>query len=483
MVSKEVRERVEKLRDAIEKHRYNYHVLDVSEISAEALDSLKRELDELEKENPELVSRTSPTQRVAGEPLPEFEKVPHKVPQWSLADAFEESDMRAFEERIIKILRGAGFKENPSYVCELKIDGLKVVLTYENGELHRAATRGDGKVGEDVTHNIRTIDSVPLVLREKVNMIVEGEVWMSKKRLEEINKEQTKKGEELYANPRNLAAGSIRQLDPRIAAERKLDTFIYDIASAESIPKTQFEELKELQKLGFKVNKNFELAKSIDEVISFWTKWKERAKKEDYFFDGIVVKVNEKHFQDALGFTGKTPRFAIAFKFPAETVTTVLEDIIFQVGRTGAITPVAVLRPVKVAGSVVSRATLHNEDEIERLGLRTGDTVVLQKAGDVIPDIVQVVTEMRTGKEKKFKMISQCPVCGSFLQKKIIGSSKKGSEEKSASYFCENKKCPAKDRRVLYYFTSKHAFDIDGCGPKIRCASRCWPYYSQSRLV
>lgn len=466
MVQTEIKERILKLRKAIEKYRYDYHVLDKSEVSSEALDSLKHELTKLEEEYPELITSDSPTQRVAGEPLPFFEKVEHKVPQWSLGDAFDEDEIIDFDLRVKRFLNKQK-TENISYVCEHKIDGLKVVIEYKGGLLFRAATRGNGKVGEDVTSNIRTIESIPLRLTEDIDIIVEGEIWMSKDRLDEINKIQKQKGEEEYANPRNLAAGTIRQLDPKIVAERKLDSFIYDIADIKIFPETQFDELNFLSKLGFKVNKHKVLAKNIDEVISYWKEWKEKSKKMNYFFDGVVVKVDKKEYQDTLGFTGKTPRFAIAFKFPAETVTTVIEDIIFQVGRTGAITPVAKLRPVSVAGSTVSRATLHNEDEINRLNIRIGDTVVLQKAGDVIPDIVSVLEEMRTGKEKKFKMITNCPVCNFPLKKKEIGTKKAQKSEQSASYFCENKKCGARDRRVLYYFTSKHAFDIEGCGPKI----------------
>lgn len=462
---KEIAERIRSLRKAVALHRYNYHVLDTSEISPEALDSLKHELDLLEKEYPSLIDSSSPTQRVAGEPLPFFEKVTHIVPQWSLADAFTEGEMQDFDLKVKRFLKE---KENIvlDYVCEHKIDGLKVVIEYKAGKLFRAVTRGNGKIGENVTENIKTIGSIPLTLNKKIDLIVEGEVWLSKQRLLEINRLQAEKGEALYANPRNLAAGSIRQLDPKIAAERKLDSFVYDVAFYKVDIKTQAEELEFLKNLGFKVNKYFKKCRGIKEVVAYWEEWKEKSKKCDYLFDGIVVKVNELDFQKKLGFTGKTPRFAIAFKFPAEEATTVLEDIKFQVGRTGAITPVAVLRPVLVAGSTVSRATLHNEDEIKRLDLRIGDTVILQKAGDVIPDIVKVLEELRTGKEKKISMPKVCPVCDTSLVKKEIGGSKK-TTNMSAALFCPNMKCPARDRRTLYYFTSKHAFDIEGLGPKI----------------
>lgn len=463
MVSKDIQDRVKKLKESIEKYRYDYHVLNKLDISEEALDSLKHELVLLEQKYPELVTKDSPTQRIAGEPLPEFKKVVHKVPQWSFNDAFSLEEMVEFDQRIKRFLKPKFGDVAPTYVCELKIDGLKVILEYEKGILIQAATRGNGKVGEDVTQNVRTIESVPLKLKLPEDIIVEGEVWMSKKVLQEINRKQKEKGEELYANPRNLAAGTIRQLDAKVVAERKLNCFIYDIALAKKIPTTQEEELKRLRELGFSVNKNWKKSKNIEEVVDFWKEWQKKSKQEDFWFDGIVVKVNEKKYQDALGYTGKAPRFAIAFKFAAEQVTTVVEDIVFQVGRTGVVTPVAHLKPVSVAGSTVSRATLHNEDEIRRLGLHIGDTVILQKAGDVIPDIVKVLKEFRTGKEKEFRMPKNCPVCKNLLQKKNIGEKAK----KSAAYYCVNSKCPAKDRRVLYYFTSKNAFDIEGLGPKI----------------
>lgn len=466
MSSSEIKNRIHKLRALIEKYRYEYHVLDNLSISEGALDSLKHELASLEKAHPEFFDPNSPTERVAGEPLKQFKKVTHKVAQWSLADVFTEEEVTEFDLRIKRFLKLSD--STPiEYMCEHKIDGLKVVIEYKKGILFQAATRGNGKVGEDVTLNIKTIESVPLILSKPINIIVEGEVWMSKQRLTEINKEQREKGLEEYANPRNLAAGTIRQLDPRVVSMRKLSTFIYDIAESEEWPKTQEKELEFLEELGFKVNKERLLASSKDEVISFWKRWKEKNHSLEYWFDGLVVKVNSREFQETLGYTGKTPRFAVAFKFPAEEVTTILEDIIFQVGRTGAVTPVALLKPVSVAGSVVSRATLHNEDEIKRLDLKIGDTVILQKAGDVIPDIVKVVEELRTGKEKVFKMITHCPVCHTLLTKKQIGQKTKGKTEQSASLFCENKNCKARDRRVLYYFTSKHAFDIEGLGPKI----------------
>jgi DNA ligase (NAD+) len=412
-VSKDTINRLNKLKEAIEKYRYDYHVLNKTTISESALDSLKHELVEIETKYPQLITPDSPSQRVAGEPLPEFKKITHKVPQWSFNDAFSKEDMIEFDARVKRFLIQSGIENpNPSYVCEHKIDGLKVVLEYKNGLLFNAATRGDGKIGEDVTSNVRTIESIPLKLNKPVNIIVEGEIWMSKKQLEILNKEKVKNGEEPYANPRNLAAGSIRQLDPKVVAERKLKAFIYDIAQYDNFPQSQKEELELLGELGFAVNKYFKYCKDINEVVEYWKDWQNKMDKQDYLADGVVVKMNDKRYQDLLGYTGKAPRWGIAFKFPAEQVTTVVEDIVLQVGRTGVVTPVAHLRPVSVAGSTVSRATLHNEDEINRLDIRIGDTVVLQKAGDVIPDIVSVVSDLRPKDSKPYKFPTHVQGCG-----------------------------------------------------------------------
>jgi DNA ligase (NAD+) len=454
------KERLVLLKSAIEKHRYNYHVLDQQDISDEALDSLKNELVQIETQYPELITADSPSQRVAGKPLDAFEKVPHKVAQWSFNDAFSEDDVRSFDARVKRMLKSELGKDiSPTYACELKIDGLKIVFEYQKGKLVTAATRGDGSVGENVTQNVRTIESVPLVLNKPVDIIVEGEAWMAKSDFEELNKRQKKAGLPLYMNPRNVTAGSIRQLDSKMVADRKLRVFTYDIAQFNETPDNQIDELNKLKELGFKVNPHFTHCKNIEEVIEFWKKWQVKAKKEDYWIDGVVIKVNEAEYQQALGYTGKAPRFAIAFKFPAEQVTTVVEDIVLQVGRTGVLTPVAHLRPVLVAGSTVSRATLHNEDEIKRLDVRVGDTVILQKAGDVIPDIVKVLIEMRTGKEKAYKFPTHVPECGG-----------DGSIERipgQAAWRCVFKDSSAQLRRKLYHFVSKHAFDINDCGPKV----------------
>ncbi|HEY4487601.1 MAG TPA: NAD-dependent DNA ligase LigA [Candidatus Paceibacterota bacterium] len=481
MIPKDIRERHIKLKEAINRYRRLYHVYDKEEISQEALDSLKHEIADLEAHYPALITPDSPTQRVAGEPLSAFQKIRHKVPQWSLNDAFSPEDIREWDARVKRQLAlrsfsagggsaSGGSEAGPTYLCELKIDGLKIVLTYENGLLKTAATRGDGVVGEDVTHNVRTIESVPLSLSRPVNVIVEGEVWMSSKNLELLNKAQRKAGKPLYANPRNVAAGSIRQLDPKIASMRKLDTFIYELAAtSEKFPDDQIGELRYLQELGFKVNPHFALARSTDEIVRYWQKWKparpndghsggEKNRKQEYWIDGVVVKVNERKYEEALGYTGKAPRFAIAFKFPAEQVTTVIETIVFQVGRTGVITPVAHLTPVLVAGTTVSRATLHNEDEIQRLDVRIGDTVILQKAGDVIPDIVKVLPELRPKNSKSFKWPTLIPECG--------GSGAIERVPGQAAWRCVDKNSFSILRRKFYQFVGKQALDIEGFGKK-----------------
>lgn len=459
--SRDIHERVAQLRLAIDKYRYEYHVLNTLSISEEALDSLKQELVSLEKQYPELITPDSPTQRVAGEPLPAFTKVRHEVPQWSFNDAFTSEDMREFDARVKRFLKAAGDSRIPTYLCELKIDGLKIVCEYRNGSLFRAATRGDGSVGEDVTHNVRTIESVPLTLTQPVTLFVEGEVYMKKSVLKELNTLREKNGEEPFANPRNVAAGSIRQLDPAIAASRKLSVFMYDIGESPRgvVLETQEEELAYLRTLGCAVNQHSRHAHTIDEVISFWEEWRHRAPKEDYLIDGVVVKVNEKPLQDILGYTGKAPRFGIAFKFPAEQVTTRVEDIVLQVGRTGVLTPVAHLKPALVYGSVVSRATLHNEDEIRRMDVRIGDTVVLQKAGDVIPDIVRVLPEFRTGKEKQFvwpKKVSACGGDGSI--ERVPGQ---------AAWRCVHRGSIEERKRLFEHFVSRKALNIDGVGEKV----------------
>jgi DNA ligase (NAD+) len=459
-----VKNRIEKLRKEIDRHRYLYHVLDKPDITDEVYDSLTEELCKLEQQFPEFYSPTSPTQRVGGEPLDKFRKVRHAVRQWSFDDVFDGEELKSWEEKIERMIaketrnKKQETEDKLEYCCELKIDGLKMILTYEKGILVQGATRGDGTIGEDVTHNIRTIQSVPLELNEKIDAIVVGECWLSKKELQRINKEREKNKEMLFANSRNAAAGSIRQLDPKIAASRRLDSFIYDIDQINlRLPATQVEELELLKKLGFKVNDKYKLCKNLKEVQEFYDYWTDKKNKQDYEIDGIVIKINSQKVQAALGYTGKAPRWGIAYKFPAQRVTTIVEDIKIQVGRTGALTPVAHLKPVLVAGSRVSRATLHNEDEIERLDVRIGDTVVLHKAGDVIPEIVEVVKNLRNGKEKIFHMPSSCPICGGKVYRK----------PGEAATYCANTKCYAIERERIIHFVSRKGFDIVGFGEKI----------------
>lgn len=479
MDKQEAKKRAEKLRKEIDRHRYLYHVLDSPQVLDEIYDSLMRELRQIEERHPELKTFDSPSQRIGGKPLDKFEKTRHKHKQWSLNDAFSFEELKAWEDKIWRMLEKQGVKEKPEYCCEVKIDGLKIILTYEKGIFARAATRGDGVIGEDVTEQVKTIQSIPLRLNEDVDIVVAGEAWMKKKNLEEINKQREKKGEPLFANSRNAAAGSIRQLDPKITANRKLDSYIYDVDDIKrNFPTTQVEELKLLEKLGFKVHKNYKLCKDLHEVESFFKSWEPKRDKQEYGIDGVVVKINSKKLQDMLGYTGKAPRWAVAYKFIPEKVTTIVEDIKVQVGRTGALTPVAHLKPVQVAGSIVSRATLHNEDEIKRLDIKMGDTIVIHKAGDVIPEVVGVLKNMRTGKEKKFHMPTQCPICKGLVKRIKIKSGKKQEESAasssarqavalSAASYCLNKKCFAIEKEKIIHFVSKKGFNIEGMGEKI----------------
>lgn len=456
-IPNEVRERYRRLVDAINRYRVAYHVYDREEIPEAALDSLKHELAEIEESFPSLVAPDSPSQRVAGKPLPGFSKVKHAVAQWSFNDIFNPEEAREFDARIARMLEAYYPGARPTYACELKIDGLKIVLTYEKGILRTAATRGDGEVGEDVTHNIRTIESVPLALSRPVDLIVEGEAWMSAQNLAALNHRQEQEGRPPFANPRNAAAGSIRQLDPKVAASRKLDLFAYDVArSSEGYPTTQIEELEYLKGLGFKVNPHYAFARTIADAVRFWEEWKSKGRHQEYWIDGIVLKVNEREYQERLGYTGKAPRWGVAFKFPAEQATTVVEDIVLQVGRTGVLTPVAHLRPVHVAGTTVARATLHNEDEIKRLDVRIGDTVVLEKAGDVIPDIVQVVPELRPDTSKPFIWPTHAAVCG--------GDGRIERVPGQAAWRCVNPESPERRKRAFAYFVGKSALDMAGLG-------------------
>ncbi len=405
MNKKQAQERMSKLVAQIDELRYKYHVLDDPSVNDAVYDSLQQELMSLEKQFPDLQLKDSPLQRVGGQPLSKFQKVSHAVRQWSFNDAFSVEDLEAWEKRVLKLLDEAGVSSPKlEYMCELKIDGLHIVLTYENGYLVTAATRGDGRIGENVTENIKRIQSVPLRLRKNISIIVEGEVWLGTDELARINKQRVRDNQVPFANPRNAAAGTIRQLDPSIVAERRLDMFLYDISGGDSLPETQDKELALLEDLGFKVNQEGVLCVSIAEIVKLWKQWEKKRLQQRYWIDGIVVKINNREYQEILGHVGKAPRWAIAFKFPAEEVTTIVNDITLQLGRSGKLTPVAELEPVSLAGTTVKRATLHNYDQIKRLDVRVGDTVVVRKAGDIIPEVVEVLPKMRTGKEKKFRM-------------------------------------------------------------------------------
>jgi DNA ligase (NAD+) len=452
----QIKERISKLKRVINHHRYLYHVLDRQEISDAALDSLKKELFDLEQKYPEFITPDSPTQRIGGKPLQEFKKAKHARRMTSFNDAFLPEDMNSWEERLKKLLtpNQAG---NLDYYCELKIDGLAVELVYENGVLKIGSTRGDGNVGEDITQNLKTIDSVPLAIEKKEEVVVRGEVFLTKKEFEKINKLQREKGLNIYANPRNVAAGSVRQLDPKITASRHLDFFAYDLIDDSEKVITHEQKHKILKELKFKTNKNNKYCRNLKEVFEFHNYWQKNREKLDYEIDGIVVLVNNNEIFENLGIVGKSPRAGIAFKFSQAEATTKVLDIKIQIGRTGAATPVAILEPVQLTGITITRATLHNEDEIKRLGIKIGDTVVVGRAGDVIPDIVKVLPELRNGKEKDFKMPEFCPSCSTKLEKTST----------EALWRCPSPKCFARQRRSFYHFVSRQAFNIEGLGPKI----------------
>lgn len=453
--------RISKLKKEIDYHRHLYHVLDKQEISEAALDSLKHELALLEETYPEFITPDSPTQRIGGQPLDKFQKITHIVKQWSFNDAFNETEVLDFDKRLQKILFNQTTNNDTSnleYVAELKIDGLHVVLTYKNGLLQHGATRGDGKIGEDVTQNLKTIESIPLKLTQAIDIVVEGEVFMPKDVFNELNNEKASKGEATFANPRNSAAGAIRQLDPKIVQQRKLACFIYDLSLAPHnlTPNTQAEELQLLKDLGFKVNNHWQHLKNITEAFQFWKTWSQQKEEENYWIDGVVLKLNRRDLQEKAGYTGKAPRWAIAYKFPAIQTTTTIKDIKLQIGRTGALTPVAHLQPVSVAGSRVTKATLHNLDEIQRLDVRIGDTVVIQKAGDIIPEVVSVIKGLRNGQEIVFQMPSNCPFCQLPIKR----------HPQEVAYYCTNPKCLAIKLRQINHFVSKKGLNIEGLGPK-----------------
>lgn len=458
MDKKEAKLRIAKLREAINHHNYLYHVLDNPEISDEAFNTLNRELVELETQFPDLVTPDSPTQRVGGEPLKEFKKVEHTVNgrpvrMNSLNDAFSADDMSAWLERLEKNL---GRKPEEFY-CDLKMDGLAIELVYQDGLLVQASTRGDGTVGEDVTANIKTVKSIPLKLAKplKGELVARGEVFLTTKEFQRINREQAKLGDKIYANPRNLVAGTVRQLDPKVTASRNLSFYAY--AFMDSGLQSHFEEYKKLNELGLPTNPEGKVADSPDEIEKFYQSIAAKRERLPYEIDGIVVSLNDNSLMERAGIVGRAPRGAVAYKFAPQEAETVVENIGVQVGRTGTLTPVAFLRPVNVGGVTVSRATLHNLDEIKRLGVKIGDTVIIGRAGDVIPDVKKVLTDLRTGKEKEFKMPAKCPVCG----EKIVQA------EGQVAYKCVNQDCPAIKREAVYHFISRRALDMDGIGPKL----------------
>jgi len=446
-----VRKEVEKLREELNRHSYLYYALDKPEITDAEYDQLYRRLVELEGQYPDLVAPDSPTQRVGAKVSGEFAAIKHSREHLSLDNAFSFGEVGEFEQRAKKVLN-----EHFDYLCELKIDGLQIVLTYSRGLLKTAATRGDGTTGEDATHTVRTVRDIPLKLARPADVVVAGEIYISKKDFGKINEQQKETGGQVYANPRNLAAGTVRQLDPKVASARKLRSFVYDI-EGDIEPKTQVEVLGILEELGFAVNPENQLTHSVEEAGKFITKWAERRSKLPYEVDGVVVKINEMRQRNILGATAKAPRWAIAYKFPAQQKETEILRIEVQVGRQGTLTPVAILEPVRLAGTTVSRATLHNEDEIIRKDVRVGDTVVVQKAGDVIPEVVEVVKKKRPNSAKPFRMPKECPICGG----KVV------RVEGEAAHKCVNKNCFVVQLRKLQHFVSRDAFDIEGLGEKI----------------
>nr|MBO2476737.1 DNA ligase (NAD(+)) LigA [Bacillota bacterium] len=446
--------RIKELREQINYHNYRYYVLDDPVISDAEFDQLMRELERLEAEHPELVTPDSPTQRVGAPPSEAFATVEHRVPMLSLANAFSPEELRAFDARARKLAE----VDRLEYVCEPKLDGLAVSLVYENGVLVRGATRGDGERGEDVTANLRTIRAVPLRLRRPLTIEVRGEVIIRHEDFRRLNEERAARGEPLFANPRNAAAGSVRQLDPRVTASRPLDIFFYAIGYMEGEPPATHAELLDLlRELGFKVNPESRLVPDIEAAIQWCLDFEQKRPSLPYAVDGAVLKVNDRRLYERLGTTAKTPRWAIAYKFAAEQAITQVEDIVVNVGRTGAVTPMARLVPVQVGGVTVSRATLHNEDYIRSKDIRIGDWVVIQRAGDVIPEVVRVLTERRTGQEREFRMPTECPECG--------GPVVRPPGEAVAR--CTNTKCPGRLLERLIHFVSRDAMNVEGMGPAL----------------
>ena len=445
--------RIEELINLINYHNEKYYNQDSPEIEDFEYDNLMKELIKLEEENPELKRNDSPSNRVGGKPLDKFEQVVHKIPMLSLSNAYSWEDLKDFDSRVREAVGS-----DVEYVVEFKIDGLSVGLNYNNGIFESGATRGNGIVGENITKNLMTIKNIPLNIDEKGELTVRGEVYISKKDFEEINKIQEEQDQPLYANPRNLAAGSLRQLDSKLTAKRPLDIFIFNLEDINSKQfKTHSESLEYLKQLGFHVSPEFKVFKTMDEIIEYIKYWTEHREDLDFGIDGMVIKVNNLAQREQMGYTAKSPRWAIAYKFPAERKETKLLDIVVEVGRTGTITPTAVLEPIRLAGTTVSRATLHNEDYINEKDIKINDTVLVQKAGDIIPQVVEVIKEKRTGEEIEFKMPEECPVCGEPTVRL----------EGEAAVKCINISCPAQIRRGIIHFASREAMDIDGLGESI----------------
>lgn len=486
MDKKKTKDRIEKLKKEINLHRYNYHVLDQESISEAALDSLKNELFKLEQDNPEMITADSPTQRVGGQAVEKFVKSEHFSPMLSLFDAFSEQDMLDWQDRLGRFLSDNklnDFKPDWNYYCEVKLDGLAVNLKYKNGLLVEGATRGDGKIGENILSNLKTIDSIPLSINlpdEKylqnlgldfklISKIIKsgfievrGEAIMTKKRLDKLNSFYQKNNKPLLANTRNAAAGSLRQLDPRLAAERKLKFYAYDLIFYENnqkrnilISRQKAELLSKI--LGFKVPEHNKLCNNLEEVFKLHQYWSKNKNKLDFNIDGLVVKINELKWWDVLGVVGKAPRYSMAYKFPAEQATTKIKDVVWQVGRTGVLTPTAILEPVNLGGAMISRSTLHNMDEIKRLDVMIGDTVIIERAGDVIPKIVSVLKNLRSGSEQKICTPKKCPVCDNEVSR----------TKDEVAIRCLNSRCYAVNLRQIIHFVSKNALDIENLGPKI----------------
>ena len=448
-----VENRINKLIEEINYHSEKYYNQDNPEISDYEYDSLIKELTQLEEENPQHKRVDSPTSRVGGKPLDKFEQITHKIPMLSLSNAYSGEDLRDFDRRVRDMIN-----EEVEYVVEFKIDGLSVGITYNNGVFKNGATRGNGVVGEDISQNLMTVKSVPLNIEENDEVVVRGEVYISKDNFKKINEQQENQGLQLFANPRNLAAGSLRQLDPKLTAKRPLDIFVFNL---EHIDEKEFENhsesLQYLKDLGFKVSPNYKVCPSIQEVIDYIEYWTENRDSLDFEIDGMVIKVNNLEQREQMGYTAKSPRWAIAYKFPAEKKKTKIIDIIVEVGRTGTITPTAVLEPVRLAGTSVSRATLHNEDYIKEKDIKINDTVLVQKAGDIIPQVLEVIREERTGEEIPFSMPNRCPVCDEPTLRL----------EGEAAVKCINMSCPAQIRRGIIHFVSRDAMNIDGLGESI----------------